>query len=1670
MADFKALMKDLAGADWTSLSPKEQDDAERYYKANPNEFEKLLLDQTGDLLHEQEAKQPGTIRGLVSAYVGSEDTLGAIPAAIPSMVLETVKGAAGALTPLGITSPYQMASEIADYNRPYLQPGVTQTAFDVASTVGQNLGVIGGVAGLSALGAIQPETIPVAAAGIMALIKGGDVAAQHIEQGGTKLGAAAKGLASGAAAGILERVSLGAGLSGLPGSTIGMMMREPITEVAEEGVDIGLDYLTGTGGPTDAGSITRRLGNTALVSTIATPFLGAGSALIGAGVNRINTEKMIQEIQQREATEAAETDLLQQDLEAPPPEADIEFIDEQVEAPLATSFKIDPEVEIGDDSGETFNMAATPTTPADMSVGDTIDSAGKRVFYPGDQIFIKAKLNTKLKKPSTALGDRSIPGLPEALRAEVLGMNDDGTISVQVEGTTDPSSIEADTVISKAVMGPRGMDIQIDPAAPNAWSLLQVNKDFAQQALGHLKTTLKTKPGQLAFVTIDKKTGRTVKIGYDWAIQRYPGTAQVALAHELGHSLSMSDPTKVSNNIHGKLVREYRSSKNFVLMEPVTKNPHFDSMKQMHENARQRILAEYAGLGKKWDMAAGQRLQRAWDGIMANEGLKGLSDVERTTIREQVGKDVTAEMNKIGLPRAERNKYRNAVTESRLKDALDKAYADKGMFYLPTLRTELEAVHAVMRGLTPNKATRKMLYDMHPENQVAEEMYADLFTAKVLGLQVRLKGQYVDLMSTYAPNLNKQFDAYIDQNPNFVKTLKAATEYTNDVNKVYQTSLEAMQKQDKRDAEIRAEKNPEFAWLVSKYGPVGGMLRGARYKFFNGIFDANFTAYDNVNPEVKLQLREKIEQLNGLSAIMQDFLEKTNSMFQPVFQEIKNSDPSAKPEETLGMYMMYRRIAAGERGKKLDYSYIDASGNKQQVVVDLDLVNGEFPMEPSVAKSILENADIFKKHGESLDKAFNAFQEFWSDNIIEQLYRDQMIDQGFYEALKKNKNYATYAVVKDFEQKPMFKTVAPTIKEMMGAASSPRNPLGATLEHGMALSFMSRLNTIKRILVQNIPDDPQIKREVKPVNRLFPEPRDKVNFSLVTYKSGGKDFGYHVPKMFVEGIEYGGGTGKLNSLIVAMAKTRPYFRKVLTTWRPDFIARNMIKDFQRMFVNAENPETGGSGFGIISEWVGVLRDHFTPAGQERLTTELSDLRNQALVLSDYDFGLRDASFDNVYEALQQSYSQTARDYRSDDGKKKRFLATLIPRMISGLETISRAAERIPKRAAARYYKSALSKGVITRDEYNQLVRKTGSPYFLNKGSWHPMTGAMAMFFNPAAQALYEDISRASQSPAVFAKRGLILGASLAFQTALMESLITSGSAGDEWADMLKRIPWRDLDNNICIPFGLTPSGKSIYLKIPLDENTASLKKIARAFMNDPKTFATWMTPITEASDVSLNPFLATLLDVGMYMRNVNPPNYLGNPTVNKDAWDAGGSYTFKEFAKQMYNRWSPTTPIYRFTYSDPRSEAKGGKPENEMQQIAAWMEQGMDIPLAQTLLKTGMIGVSDGGVHDEFRHATAENTKYRASLRIEFKNLNNGVIIEDKGQIDAAMETLRKMEPVTPEQAIILKGMWENFPTMLKNSAGSLVNPWLSKFSTLDEADKLSVLQNKSIMGAMDNE
>ena len=282
----------LPGLDdeWASLDDKEKESKLDYYQSNPQEIEKLLYKVYPDyyIINQQD---PNYVRNIVNNFV-PESTLGSAYQGAKDAPLSLAKGLAGGLTPLGISSPYEALKEWEQETQGYVNPK-NQRAYSVGKSLTSSLG-------FSIPAALSPVSAPVAL-GISllpnALSAGGEAAAEHIEEGGGRIGAALKGTGYALAEAIPEIIPSYGALKATRGIVGGEALRSVVPQflkagasdiVGELSTTASEDFINRVSGTGDMSPLGDKLRETAIQSAIQIPISSSVMGATGAVMGRVN--------------------------------------------------------------------------------------------------------------------------------------------------------------------------------------------------------------------------------------------------------------------------------------------------------------------------------------------------------------------------------------------------------------------------------------------------------------------------------------------------------------------------------------------------------------------------------------------------------------------------------------------------------------------------------------------------------------------------------------------------------------------------------------------------------------------------------------------------------------------------------------------------------------------------------------------------------------------------------------------------------------------------------------------------------------------------------------------------------------------------------------------------------------------------------------------------------------------------------------------------------------------------------------------------------------------------------------------------------------------------------------------------------------------------------------
>jgi hypothetical protein len=299
--------------------------------------------------------------------------------------------------------------------------------------------------------------------------------------------------------------------------------------------------------------------------------------------------------------------------------------------------------------------------------------------------------------------------------------------------------------------------------------------------------------------------------------------------------------------------------------------------------------------------------------------------------------------------------------------------------------------------------------------------------------------------------------------------------------------------------------------------------------------------------------------------------------------------------------------------------------------------------------------------------------------------------------------------------------------------------------------------------------------------------------------------------------------------------------------------------------------------------------------------------------------------------------------------------------------------------------------------------------------------AMTMFFNPKVQGMREDIEFLRRNPSrVGLRRAAMLSMSVAYDTAMIDFLVSHGFMGEDWKDAINRIPWYDRANFINIPYALDPNGKVAYLRFPVDETTRMFKNVA-FHMFKAMSFEDVVKTIFRSVDTEMptfNPIIGSISDTFQYLSGGQLWDSFYGTTVIPDNMSKMSIFEGPKawaFAKHMWNNIGGGSVIYK----PSTSELRDMTPDSANKWVVRKTDELLRIPGLQ-MLALPFVKVSDQGLSDAKNKETAESQRVDQTVSYYVKQMGEALGKNNDADFREALGKLNLDRQLTIDEALAL--------------------------------------------------
>ena len=654
-----------------------------------------------------------------------------------------------------------------------------------------------------------------------------------------------------------------------------------------------------------------------------------------------------------------------------------------------------------------------------------------------------------------------------------------------------------------------------------------------------------------------------------------------------------------------------------------------------------------------------------------------------------------------------------------------------------------------------------------------------------------------------------------------------------------------------------------------------------------------------------------------------------------------------------------------------------------------------FGIDPAAAKRLIEHLrDTKGEEGiAALETAWKSFWDLRKRFVLDDIEKGGAWSHDLLDKARDNEAYATFDIV-DYLAKRYGSTVGPRVFRQVGTLKAVKNPFTATIQKDLSLISANLRNDARRVFIDFMKEayPGEIEVAQKRWNGHSQEcqlPNDP-NQDLVGYMKDGKFEGYYVDKWMAAHFAHE-DPAWLKTVGSVMAATMKPFRFVFTDANPGFWAMNIFRDYHATIAHLPGAWSPVGTYTV--EWVKGVREGFKSVfGMPSDVVE--DMLKGKMLISMISNRLEATEDDTILDRLLVQVQRKKLDWHALSHPAEAASTAL-----DYWTGIGKAFERSNQIAAYTWLKKYHPE--MHEKEIAHLVRTVASPAFLRKGAAYPVYNNLFMFSNANKEGLRAEAEAFRRGKAAWAfkttayvliPRLITWGIQAGLLAGAAQKIASWFSPDDDKESPLKKatslqemyslIPEYDLANYLCVPVGMTESGKVVYLRFPQMENarmiggvfwkmlkTAEGKEMGRNILSDLFSFAGGQVP-------RLNPAIGLGLTVSDLMMGQNPVDtFTGQPMMPKTVFDAQDSRTVSAAAKGLWNNAGGGILI-RFKNEDTRS-------------IQTTLEKTLGLP-GMGNIANRFIKVSDRGLWEDVQRIKRDETRQSARERLDVAEMAAG--------------------------------------------------------------------------------
>lgn len=506
---------------------------------------------------------------------------------------------------------------------------------------------------------------------------------------------------------------------------------------------------------------------------------------------------------------------------------------------------------------------------------------------------------------------------------------------------------------------------------------------------------------------------------------------------------------------------------------------------------------------------------------------------------------------------------------------------------------------------------------------------------------------------------------------------------------------------------------------------------------------------------------------------------------------------------------------------------------------------------------------------------------------------------------------------------------------LKGTLSPQANPLGWTYENDLRLmngllwnDARMKTGEMMKHHFASLVQIPKIKGRDMKGNFIYSDPAE--GMARVTYLKDGKLERVDIPETWAAGFAKGGANESLKTL----SFLTNIWRLAYTTYSRTFGAQNPIRDFEGTFQNMTYmgdksswmewsrywwegmKEAFGEEFGNDKWFRRIFGDSYVNGSaisqeMERLNMFQSEAHGYGDAQTQHDRLLQRYGIVEMEPTGWQKYIPA----------KARKIQEFVSKIVN--------AEEHGAKIGGYLMMDAKMPNMSMEEKRWHVHRHIGSPDFTVKGRFTPLTNTILIFSNASIQGWKATAESYKTNPKAYAANWMYSVALPKFiQWSLASGVMLAAAKAvgmDDDNPLCKLLDWfkrmygkisqYNRANYMCLPVAETTSGKCVFVRIPMAENSKPGAMVFQAMLesihNDipnAKSAAEKTGDAVAGALPNWNPMLMFGWDAGWLAAGHNVRDFhTGRPAVDQDMWNAGGIYRAWGSAKYLWHEYVPET-------------------------------------------------------------------------------------------------------------------------------------------------------------------